>query len=57
MADEEQKRDKALKEHTKKFTHVMNELTCVYDLNWTWWLFPSHVLLLLQQYKSNQPSS
>jgi len=48
MADEEEKRDKVLKEHTKKFKHVMSELTYVDNLNWTWRLFPSHVLLLLQ---------
>ena len=44
----EEKREKDRQEHAKKFRYVMNELKYVYDLNWTWRLFPSHVLLLLQ---------
>ena len=41
----EEKREKDRQEHAKKFRYVMNELKYVYDLNWTWRLFPSHVLL------------
>ena len=44
----EEKREKDRQEHAKKFRYVMNELKYVDDLNWTWRLFPSHVLLLLQ---------
>ena len=44
----EEKREKDRQEHPKKFRYVMNELQYVDDLNWTWRLFPSHVLLLLQ---------
>ena len=44
----EERREKDRKEHAKKFRYVMNELKYVDDLNWTWRLFPSHVLLLLQ---------
>ena len=32
----------------QQFRYVMKELKYVDDLNWTWRLFPSHVLLLLQ---------
>ena len=35
------------KKHAKKFRYVMKELKYVDDYNWTWSLFPSHVLLLL----------
>ena len=44
----EEKREKDRQEHGKKFRYIMNELKYVDDLNWTWRLFPSHVLLLLQ---------
>ena len=44
----EEKRETDRREHEKKFRYVMNELKYVDDLNWTWRLFPSHVLLLLQ---------
>ena len=44
----EEKREKDRQEHAKKFRYVMNELKYVDDLNWTWRLFPSHVLLLLK---------
>ena len=44
----EEKRERHRQEHEKKFRYVMNELKYVDDLNWTWRLFPSHVLLLLQ---------
>ena len=40
--------EKDRQEHAKKFRYVMNDLKYVDDLNWTWRLFPSHVLLLLQ---------
>ena len=36
------------KEHAKKFRYVMEELRWVDDLNWTWSLFPSHVVVLSQ---------
>ena len=41
-------RERYRKEHAKKFRYVMKELKYVDDYNWTWSLFPSHVLLLLQ---------
>ena len=44
----EEKRQKDRQEHAKKFRYVMNNLKYVDDLNWTWRLFPSQVLLLLQ---------
>ena len=44
----EEKREKDRQEHAKKFRYVMNDLKYVDDLNWTWRLFPSHVLLLLR---------
>ena len=44
----EEKRERHRQEHEKKFRYVMNELKYVDELNWTWRLFPSHVLLLLQ---------
>ena len=44
----EEKGERHRQEHEKKFRYVMNELKYVDDLNWTWRLFPSHVLLLLQ---------
>ena len=44
----DEKRERYRREHEKKFRYVMNELKYVDDLNWTWRLFPSHVLLLLQ---------
>ena len=44
----EEKREKHRQEHQTKFRYVMNELKYVDDLNWTWRLFPSHVLLQLQ---------
>ena len=40
--------EKDRQEHAKKFRYVMNNLKYVDDLNWTWRLLPSHVLLLLQ---------
>ena len=40
-------REEYRKEHAKKFRYVMKELKYVDDYNWTWSLFPSHVLLLL----------
>ena len=43
-----EKREKDRQEHAKKFRYVMNELKYVDDLNSTWRLFPSHVLLLLK---------
>ena len=44
----QEKRERHRQEHEKKFRYVMNELKYVDGLNWTWRLFPSHVLLLLQ---------
>ena len=44
----EEERERHRQEHEKKFRYAMNELKYVDDLNWTWRLFPSHVLLLLQ---------
>ena len=44
----EEKREKDRQEHAKKFRYVMNNFKYVDDLNWTWRLFPSQVLLLLQ---------
>ena len=44
----EKMRETYRKEHAKKFRYVMEELKYVDDLNWTWSLFPSHVLFLLQ---------
>ena len=44
----EEMREKYRKEHAKKIRYVIKELKYVVDCNWTWSLFPSHVLLLLQ---------
>lgn len=41
-------REEFRKERAKKFRYVMQELKYVNDLNWTWSLFPSHVVMLLQ---------
>ena len=41
-------REEFRKEHAKKFRYVMQELKYVNDLNWTWSLFPSHMVMLLQ---------
>jgi len=38
-------------EHVKKFRYVMEELRWVDDFDWTWSLFPNHVVPLSQ---SNQ---
>ena len=42
-------REEYRKEHAKKFRYVMKELKYVDDYNWTWSLFPSHVLLLYRR--------
>lgn len=44
----EENRKKRQKEYAKKNRYVMEELRLVNDLNWTWRLFPSHVVALLQ---------
>ena len=44
----EENRKKWQKEQAKKFRYVMEELRWVDDLNWTWSLFPSHVVVLSQ---------
>ena len=44
----EEDRKKWQKEHAKKFRYLMEECRWVGDLNWTWSLFPSHVVVLSQ---------
>ena len=44
----EEDRKKWQKEHARKFRYVMEEFRWVDDLNWTWSLLPSHVVVLSQ---------